>query len=166
MIRLITPTEVINISYTNANTNEKGLVKDYIIEATQLRHIKDFVGNDLWDAMETNYEANSNTFTGDYLTLANKIKTPLAFFVKHELVHDSSINQTAKGLQVLNSEYSTPATDNQRGEIQKQALSHATALLEEVRRWIEKSDNLALYPDYTVGGNVTNNIATRGGIVI
>jgi len=162
MIRLITPSEVADLAYTNSVTYEEGLIKDSVIEATQLRWIKPMLGNNLWDTLESEY----GSFSTVNQTLVDKLKAPLAFFCKHELVPDSSINSTAAGLQVIRTDYSTAATDRQRGEIQEQALVHATALLDEVTRWIEKDANITDYPDYTIAGNISSSTNNRGGIVL
>lgn len=162
MIRLITPQKVIEIAFTNSETNELSLIKDAIIEATQLRWIKPMLGDDLWDTLETEYPSFSSTNQ----TLVDLLETPLAFFIKHELIPDMSINTTASGLQVINTEYSSPATDTQRGQIQEQSLVHAKALLSEVTRWIEKSENLTSYPDYSMVTNINNDITRKGGIIL
>ena len=162
MIRLIEPQRVIDLSFTNAVTNELSLINDGVIEAAQLRWIKPVLTDDLWDDLESeypNYSANNQT-------LVDKLELPLAFFVKAELVPDMSINTTAAGLQVINTEYSSPATDKQRGEIQDKAIEMGRSLLSEVVRWIEKDGNIDNYPLYYNSKNVNNNIARKGGIVL
>ena len=161
-MRLITQERIIELSYTNSETNDIGLIKDAIIDISQLRHIKPMLGNDLWDTLED----ESPSYSAVNQVLVDRLETPLAFFCKYELVLDSSVNQTAAGLQVINTEFSSPATDTQRGQIIDQALIHAEALLAEVTRWIEKEANISDYPDYSIGTNVTNSISRRGGIVL
>lgn len=161
MIRLITQDRVAELSFSNGETFEDGLIKDAIIEAAQLRWIKPMLGDDLWDLLESEY----GNFSTVNQTLVDKLETPLAFFIKYEIIPDMSINQTSAGLQVLNTEFSTSATDSQRGQIRAQALLHAEALLEEVTRWIEKDANISDYPDYLIAGNVNNNVSRKGGIL-
>lgn len=162
-MRLITPQRVIELAFTNSETNEIGLVKDAIIEAAQLRWIKPMLGDDLWDLLVSQYPSS---YTSVNQSLVDRLETPLAFFVKYELVPDMSINTTAAGLQVLNTEYSSAATDRQRGEIQDQALQHAKALLREVTRWIELDANIGNFPDYYIADNSTNAVTTKGGIIL
>lgn len=161
MIRLITQARVAELSFSNGETFEDGLVKDAMIEAAQLRWLKPMLGNDLWDTLESEYP----NFSAVNQTLADRLETPLAFFIKYEIIPDMSINQTSAGLQVLNTEYSTAATDSQRGQIRSQALLHAESLLEEVTRWIEKDSVISDYPDYLIAGNVNNNTSRKGGIL-
>lgn len=161
MIRLITQARVAELSFSNGETFEDGLVKDAMIEAAQLRWLKPMLGNDLWDTLESEYP----NFSAVNQTLADRLETPLAFFIKYEIIPDMSINQTSAGLQVLNTEYSTAATDSQRGQIRSQALLHAESLLEEVTRWIEKDSVISDYPDYLIAGNVNNNVSRKGGIL-
>ena len=162
MIRLIEPQRVIDLSFTNAVTNELSLINDGIIEAAQLRWIKPVLTDDLWDELESEYP----NYSALNQTLVDKLELPLAFFVKAELVPDMSINTTASGLQVLNTEFSSPATDRHRGEIQDKAIEMGRSLLKEVVRWLEKDANINNYPLYHIGKNVNNNIVRRGGIVL
>jgi len=160
MIRLITPERVIELSFSN-ETNETSMIKDAIIEAAQLRWIRPVLGNDLWDLLESEYP----DYSAANAVLTAKLETPLAFFVKGELIPDMSINTTAAGLQVITTEYSSPATDKQRGQIQDQAFIHAQSLLAEVTRWIELDANINDYPDYYQARNITNTIAKKGGLL-
>jgi len=161
MIRLITQQRVIDLSFTNTESNEIGLINDSVIEVAQLRWIKPILGDDLWDLLESEYP----TFSSVNQDLADRLEKPLAFFVKYELIPDMSINTTSAGLQVITTEYSSPATDKQRGQIQDQALHHAKALLLEATRWIELDENLSNYPDYSSSGNAVNDTKIKGGIV-
>lgn len=165
-MRLITPERVISLSFSN-KTNETTLIKDSIIEATQLRWIQPVLGVDLWDLIESEYDVNgdSSGLSADNLVLFNKLENPLAFFVKNEIIPDMSINTTGAGLQVITTEQSSPATDKQRGELRDQALTHATALLEEVIRWIELDANLPNYPDYNATNNEGGTVTESGGII-
>lgn len=164
-MRFITQVRVIELSFSNA-TNETALIKDSIIEAAQLRWIKPMLGDDLWDLLETEWDENGNAtgLSANNLILFNKLENPLAFFVKHELIPDMSINTTAAGLQVINTEYSSPATDKQRGEIQNTALTHAKTLLDEITRWIEKTANLANYPTYSTSTQSSQSISRNAGL--
>lgn len=162
-MRLITPQRVIDISFTNSVTNDDlALVNDSVIEATQLRWIKPVLTDDLWDDLFLEYP----NFSTNNQELVNRLESALAFFVKAELVPDMSINTTAAGLQVISTEFSQPATDRQRGEIQDKAIELGRSLLQEVVRWIEKTENISKFPLYYSGKNVINNISKRGGIVL
>jgi len=161
MIRLITQNRIAELSFSNGETFEDGLIKDAIIEVAQLRWIKPMLGNDLWDTLESEYP-NYSTVNQ---TLVDRLETPMAFFVKYEIIPDMSVNQTSAGLQVLDTEYSKSATDTQRGQIQDQALVHAKNLLAEVTRWIEKETVISDYPDYLTTGNASNSISRKGGIL-
>ncbi len=160
-MRLITQERIIELAYTNSETNEIGLIKDAQINASQLRWIQPMLGDDLWDTLDSEYPS----YSVNNQILVDMLEAPLAFFCKYELVPDSSVNQTAAGLQVINTDFSTPATDRQRGEIQDSSLIHAKVLLAEVTRWIEKDANIDNYPDYLKSTNVSNKVSIRGGIV-
>ena len=165
-MRLITPSRVIALSFTN-KTNETNLIKDSIIEAAQLDHIQPVLGVDLWDLIESEWDTNgdSSGLSADNLVLFNKLEIPLAFFVKHELIPDMSINTTGAGLQVITTEQSSPATDKQRGDLQDVALKHANTLLDEIIRWIELPANLPNYPKYNSANNAGGTITENGGII-
>lgn len=162
-MRLVTPEKVVEIAFTNGSTNELGYIKDSIINAAQLRWIKPALGNDLWDLLETE---SLTSYSAVNQLLIDKLEAPAAFFVKGELVPDMSINTTAAGLQVLTTEYSAPASDKQRGQIQDQSFLHADSLLKEVIRWLEKDENINNYPTYYTSKNVLNTTPIKGGIVL
>lgn len=161
-MRLITQDKVAELSFSNGETFEDGLILDSIIEAAQLRWVKPMLGDDLWDLLETE---SLTSYSAANQILVNRLETPLAFFIKYEIIPDMSINQTSAGLQVLNTEYSTSATDKQRGNIQDQALVHAKTILAEVTRWIEKASNISSYPTYLTSTNANNNVSIKGGIL-
>ena len=167
-MRLITQQRVIELAYTNSNTNEIGIIKDEQINATQLRWIKPVLGNDYWDELEAEWDTkgDSTGFSANNLILFNKLEPCMAFFCKYELIPDSSINMTAAGLTVITGEGYAPATDAQRGQIQDTSLTHAKTLLAEVVRWIELDANIVNYTTYSQSLNVVNNISRKGGIVL
>lgn len=160
-MRLITPVRVIELSFSN-HTDETSFIKDFVIEAAQLRWIKPMLGEDLWDLLET--ESDAGSYSTANQTLVTKLEKPLAFFVKHELIPDMSINTTSSGLQVITTEYSSPATDKQRGEIQDMALTHAKTLLDEITRWIEKPANITSYPTYSTSVQSSKSISRNAGL--
>lgn len=159
-MRLITPQRVIDLSFSNSIA-ELAFIKDSIIEAAQLRWIKPMLGEDLWDLLDS----ESPNYSTDNQVLVDRLENPLAFFVKHELIPDMSINTTAAGLQVLTTEFSSPATDKQRGEIQDMALTHAKTLLDEVTRWIEKDANIVNYPTYGTSQQTSDTISRNAGLL-
>lgn len=163
-MRLVTPQEVVERAFTNSESFDYALLKDYIIEATQLRWLLPVLGGDLWDELVTEGDAGSYSATNQILV--DKLISPMAFFVKYELIPDMSINQTDAGLQVINTEYSTAATDSQRGKIQDQALTHAQTHLKEVVRWLEDEDNIGDYPLYYAAKNTKNKSKRRGGLIL
>jgi hypothetical protein len=163
MIRLITPQRIVELTFTNNVSFDMALINDAIIEAAQLRWIKPVLGNDLWDEIEEQYPSS---YSATNQTLIDKLEKPLAFFIKAELIPDMCINTTSSGLQVIKTDYSQPASDKQRGQLQDQAIQHGKSLLEEVVRWIEKDANIVSYPLYYTLANVNNNITRKGGLLL
>ena len=53
MIKLIDQARVAELSFSNGETFEDGLINNTIIEAAQLRWIKPMLGDDLWDTLES-----------------------------------------------------------------------------------------------------------------
>lgn len=162
-MRLVTAIEVIETSLTNGESFDTALIKDEIINAAQLRFIMPKLGDELWDELVT--EGDAGSYSAVNTTLVNKLKPAMCFFVKYEIIPDSSVNQTSAGLQVLNTEFSTAATDSQRGQIREQALTHGNTLLKEVIRWLEKSENVTNYPLYTLAQQNDVSPKSTGGII-
>lgn len=166
-MRLVTVDEVLERAFTNTENFDQALIKDFIIEATQLRHILPVLGGDLWDEMEAEFDAagDKTGLSATNLVLFNKLITPMAFFVKYEIVTDISINQTSAGLQVINTEFSTAATNEQRGTLRETALTHAQVHLKEFLRFLEDADNIGDYPLYLASVRNNRGVKKRGGFV-
>lgn len=165
-MRLVTISEVLT-AFTNTESFDESLIKDAIIEATQLRWILPVLGDDLWDEISDEWDTtgDSSGFSVTNLALFNRLISPMKFFVKYEVIPDISVNQSSAGLQVLNTEFSSAATDAQRGSIRENSLTHAQTHLKEFIRWIEHEDNLGDYPLYINQKPSKTSVKTKGGIV-
>ena len=167
-MRLVTTQEITERAFTNTEDIDVALIKDFIVDASQLRWVLPVLGNDLYDELVTEYDVTGDEtgWSATNTILVGKLKTAMCFFVKYELVTDMSVNQTSAGLQVISTEFSTSATDTQRGQLKDQSLIHAQVHLNEFVRWLENDDNIDDYPLYTKNGNVKNSIERRGGLVL
>lgn len=164
MANLITAQQVIDNAFTNKNT-DIFLIKDNFIEVAQEEHVRHLLGDDLYDLIRTENDADSLS-TANQTLVDTYIIPMLAFYVKFEVIPDISVNSTSKGLVVLTDQTSEPASNQQRSEIQRKAISHAETLRDKLTRFIEDDDNIGDYPLYQKGANITSKVQKRGGIVI
>lgn len=170
MAQLITAQEVIDIAFTNTNT-DVSLVKDYFIEIAQEEHIRSAIAWGELDASESLYaeivdQNNTMTLTADNQELLEDyIKPCLAFYVKYEMINDMQMNTTSQGIMINNTEHSNAASSRDRAALKEQSFSHATTLRDKMLRWIEDVANFAKFPKYSSSNSVSNFVSKKGGIV-
>lgn len=167
MSQFITAQEVIDIAFTNVNTDIE-LIKDFMIEVAQEEHIRPVLGNtsllsdSLYEELVT--QNNACTLTTDNETLINDyIKPSLAFYIKFEVLTDMAINTTSKGLMVNNSETSRAADGQERADLANKAKSHGDTLRDKMVRWLDDDAQLTKYPKYENSTIDRTNIL--GGII-
>jgi len=171
MAQLIDPSEVIDIAFTNKNTDEN-LIGDTFIEIAQEEHIRPVLALGEIDATTSLYQEivdqnNTLTLTAANATLLNDhIKPCLAIFVKFELLNDMQMNTTSAGVQVNFTEFSNAASNEQRAELSRKVFSHGITLRDKMVRFIEDAANFANYPLYSTGNNIGNVISKTGGIIL
>ena len=96
MANLISAQQVIDISFTNKNTNAL-LIKDTMIDATQEKYLRPVL-NKLYDILIV----SPSTLTGVNKTLYDNYIVPcLAFYVKYEVLPDLCLTTSSKGVRLL-----------------------------------------------------------------
>ena len=155
MAQLITALEVITTCFTNKST-DTALLKTQLIEIAQEEHIRPILGQDLYDLIVA--ENDAQVYTGLNATLHT------TFYVKFEALPDMNMNTTSKGIISNNSEFGSQVSSAQRAELSIKVRSHADTLRDKMIRYIE--DNPTSFTLYSTGENITTNNKFLGGIVL
>lgn len=157
---LITKAEVISLVFIDQNLNQTK-IKDALLQVAHLEFIKPFLGEDFYDDLMANPAKNVgySTLITDYL------KPALAYYVKYLLEPEISFDLGNKGTQVLNGDFSQPASKDQRAVYRDRARNNAQTLLEEARRYIEDDED-DYFTEYYSNDNVQNKVMTKGDFII
>ena len=159
MANLISAQQVIDISFTNKNTNAL-LIKETMIDATQEKYLRPVL-NKLYDILIV----SPSTLEGANKTLYdNYIIQCLAFYVKYEILPDLCLTTSSKGVRITSDEFSNLATDKQRAELAEKTKDFAETLKDKMLHFLE--DNITDYPDFKKGINITKKSNTFAGIIL
>ena len=157
----ITPQEVLDISFDNKNVLVSK-IPDIKIKVAELCWIRPVITQELYDRLNV---ANTS-LTADEITLKNKLKEPLAFFVKFECLPDINIQTTNKGAQIPYSNFSDAASARDREQQLMAAKRQGEVLMADIVRWIEDEDNITKFETYyKTYNNIKNSNESRGGII-
>ena len=163
MAKLITATEIVDIALTNKK-NVTGFFNDTLIDIAQENHIKEVLGKDFYDDIVAKNTAA--TLNADETILLGFIKPALAFYCKLEALADMQMNTTAKGIRVLDDDFSTAATDSQRKDLATKVKQHGDTLASKITEYLEDEDQVGKFTLYEAAKNSQNTVRTRGGIVL
>lgn len=163
--RLISIPDVIKHAFADKNFNQS-LIKDYVIEIAQERHIKPILTKDLYDEIVTQVQP-AGTVTTLNQSVLDLVEPALAFFVKAEALPDIMTRVTSTGIQVNNTEFSSSVTDKQRADLRSNSFDQAHILAAKITEFLDDVDNNANYPLYEKDDvNVENELDRLGDIVI
>ena len=161
MPQFVTSQEVINNSFTQINT-DPNLIKEELIEQTQLKHIKPVLGKDLYELIVSENNASSLSTANQYL-FDNYIVKAMWWFVKYDSITDIQYKTGSKGVTVPSSLGAAETTENTVSNVMTNAFNTAIKIMERMTEYIE--DNDTDYPTYNSGDNVLNSVTIRGGII-
>lgn len=163
--RLISKSDVVKHAFQDTNFNQS-LLKDYVIEIAQERHIKPILTKDLYDEIVTQVQP-SGTVTALNQSVLDLVEPALAFFVKAESLPDIMAQVTSKGIMLNNTEFSNQATDKQRADLRGNTFDQAHILAAKITEFLNDTDNIDNYPLYEKEDqNVENELDRLGDIVI
>ena len=159
---LITAAQVIEMSFSNAST-DPSLIKSQYIRAAQARFIRPLIGDDMYDELVA--EKDANVYTGLNLTLIETYLQPaLAFYVKLLCLADMRLNTTSQGLMINNSEFANSGNREDKADLAASTRDIADTLLNEAIKYIEDEDNIDSFPLYLMAN--TNAKNPIGGVVL
>lgn len=157
---IITPDDIRDICLPN-KTFDINKFQPHIYPA-ELQYIKPFLGADLYNAIRTQYLADTLTSANETL-LTDYLKPMLAWYTLAKSSPFMHTELRSAGFFNNNSEYSTTASDKQRADLYTVMIQNAEALSDLAKEYIE--DNLTSYPLYETEGNIDNTTGILGGII-
>src|SRR3990167_8525521 len=164
MKQMINATEVKTLVLSRKNFDES-IIKDSIIEAAEQEYIKAILGKDLYDEIRTQYKAN--TLTADNLLLVNDyLKPALAHYVIYLCLPTMMVDISSAGLQLNNTEFSSPISSSLRAEVAQTMIGLAQTFINKAIEFIEEQFDLGKYPLYDKVENVENDTSIIGGIIL
>jgi len=159
MAQLITANEVIAKAFVHGNI-DPALIKAEFVEVSQEEHILPFLGQDMYDEIVS--ENNANVFTGTNETLLNSyIKPALALFVARDIILHISVRITNKGVVLNNGQDSVQASKEERALLIDRYKEQGDTMLNKMERYI--LDNIADFPLYS---QEISDTKFKGGIIM
>jgi hypothetical protein len=162
MAQFVTAQQVIDNAFTQLNT-DPSLIRDQLIEQSQLKHIRPILGEDLYDLIVAQNNASSLTVANQYI-FDNYIQKSLWWFVKYDVIADIQYKTGSKGITIPSSLGAAATTENAVTNVMIASLNTAISILERMTEYIE--ENLSDYPTYNSGDNPLNDTTIRNGIIL
>ncbi len=154
MTILITPREVVEITFRSPSTTDPRIIPESAIIAAQEKFLRPALGP-LYEAL---CEGKYPLLTDQYL------KAPLALYAKYLSLQDIAVQGGTSGLSEHYSLNRRPASDSARQWSGRRLRSDARSLLLAAVKYIEA--NVALYPEYSARESSVRHSSIAGGIVI
>jgi hypothetical protein len=166
MAAIITQAEVVSLALNNANINT-ALIKDSILEASELQHIKPLLRDVFYYDILQNAANYTELLSGGtyvdrqgYTRTFRGLKKACAMYAKYELIPELYFQMTNLGLQVARSEFSSTGSDSQRAAYRLTVKSQADTLMNEVIEYL--SEKRATYTLY----RISDKRRVFGGIIM
>ena len=138
MANLVTPIEIVEKSFANQNI-DLSLIKPTLIDSIQERYIRPYLGNELFDLIVA--ESQANIFTGLNETLLNDyIKDIICNSIAIELINQFSLRLTSKGVLSPRSDTSNTGSRDERTDLIKMYQQLSRTGLDKMERFLTDND--------------------------
>jgi len=157
----ITVSEVLSIAFRRDNVDKKNIPSDFI-EMCEENYIRPALGDTLFDRLNTS--SPSPAFTAQETAVLSKIKKPLAYYVKHEVLPELSVKISNSGMSIINSHQAEAGDAKARSEMRQATLRTAEQFMLLVKRYLE--DNKDDLSNFKSGEDSHNEYKMHGGIIL
>jgi hypothetical protein len=145
----MTGTEVINLTFTNKNTDPV-LINNQQLVLTEIAHIKEPLGESFYIHLKDAFQ--NNTFTTDEDTLMTDwIKPTLAWFTRFEIILEIQNQSTSSGFVNNMPEFSHLVTPSDLNVYKQDTYRKAKVMLKAMMEFI--NDNASSFPEYGGGSS-------------
>tara|TARA_R110002072_G_scaffold111039_3_gene239097 strand:- start:1599 stop:2207 length:609 start_codon:yes stop_codon:yes gene_type:complete len=163
-IPLITASEVISKSFTNANTDPY-LISDNNLIITELAHIKDKLGIKFYGELKEQHNngtltANNTTFLTDYLNDC------LAWFTRFEIINEIQMNSTSMGVVTSMDEFSHVVNPDELNVYKQDTYRKAEIFLEDAIEYLNGADQAGMFPTYDDNKPCRTGVWKNHGIIM
>ena len=155
-IPLVTASEVISNSFSNANTDPY-LISDNTILLSELAHLKTAIGKKFYEELKTQNNGGTLTAANQILMDDFLIRT-LCWFVRFEVINEIQSNSSSMGIVHNIDEFSTIIDPAELNAYKQDTYRKSEIYLQDMLEFLNDSDNSADYPTYTA--NAPCNITT------
>lgn len=145
----MTATEVINLTFTNKNTDPVLMNKQQLV-LTEIAHIKEPLGESFYIHLKDAFDGGSQT--ADETTLMEDwIKPTLAWFTRFEIILEIQNQSTSSGFVNNMPEFSHIVTPSDLNVYKQDTYRKAKVMLKAMMEWI--NDNASSFPEYGGGSS-------------
>jgi hypothetical protein len=161
---LITASEVISKSFTNANTDPY-LISDNNLIIAELAHIKDELGVKFYGELKEQNNngtltANNQTFLTDYLLDC------LAWFSRFEIITEIQMNSTSMGVVTNMDEFSNIVDPNELNVYKQDTYRKAEIFLSDALEYLNDTDQAGMFPTYETNKPCKSGVWKNHGIIM
>lgn len=161
---LITASEVISKSFTNANTDPY-LISDNNLIIAELAHVKDELGVKFYGELKEQNNngtltANNQTFLTDYLLDC------LAWFSRFEIITEIQMNSTSMGVVTNMDEFSNVVDPNELNVYKQDTYRKAEIFLSDALEYLNDTDQAGMFPTYENNKPCKSGVWKNHGIIM
>jgi hypothetical protein len=161
---LATAGEVINNSFTNANT-DPALISTNTILLSELAHLKSAIGKKFYEELKT--QNNGGTLTTANQTLMDDfLVRTLCWFARFEVINEIQSNSSSAGIVHNIDEFSTIIDPAELNAYKQDTYRKAEIYLKDMIEYLNDPDNSADYPTYTANAPCNTSTYKNHGIIM
>ena len=143
---LVTASEVVSNSFTNANT-DTSLISDNTILLSELAHLKPALGREFYEELKT--QNNNGTLTTANQTLMTDFLIRcLCWFVRFEVISEVQNNSTSSGIVHNVDEFATIIDPSELNAYKQDTYRKSEIYLKDMIDFMEGDDQTGDYPTY------------------
>lgn len=140
----MTPAEVINLSFTNKNTDIT-LISTEIRKLAEVAHIMEPLGRDFFIHLKDAFHNNTET-ANETILMDDWIKPTLAFYTRFELILDIQNQSTSSGIVHNIPEFSNVVSAKDLNVYKQDTYRKANVFTEQMVKFLD--ENSSEFPEY------------------
>ena len=161
---LVTASEVISNSFTNANT-DTALISNNTILLAELAHLKEAIGKKFYEEIKTQHHAGSLT-TANQTLMDDFLTRCLCWFVRFEVINEVQSNSSSMGIVHNVDEFSTIVDPAELNAYKQDTYRKAEIYLKDMLDYMDDDDQSGQYPTYESNKPCNNNVYKNHGIIM
>jgi len=165
---LITAAEVIDLAFTNANT-DPALISSNLIQMAELAHLKLPLGDDFYLHLKETYNSTGTGTTIENAFMDEWLKPCFAWFVRFEVINEIQHNSTSAGIVSAIPDFSKVVTPKELNVYKQDTYRRGNVILQEMVTFLD--DNPTDFPKYNSSSGVDcassrNSVSKQHGMII